>query len=319
MLQNAYDKTKILITYYYANNLHNINTMLKCKSFAFMIIGTLGKGGSGKSTIATQLTLGLAARNNRVLGIDADHNQDLTYNLLDTDKHPTPFGGSALADIKAVLNLKPEEHYSAAFSDHSAREVFRLSPIDEITSKYAHKINDEISLMSAGRETDQILFGQACSHSLTTPLKAYLPLLKLNQNEYVVVDEKAGADGASTGIVTGFDMALVMVEPTRHSTKAAGQIIDLLNFFATPYLIVANKISQPEDLAYIESEIGKVPDLKITNQPDLGRDSNQLHDVGLALTEQLLEIIKTSTVTESRLERSLNKFKRNLEFASSHA
>ena len=79
--------------------------------------------------------------------------------------------------------------------------VFSLSPADSYTDRYTHRVKDRLRLMMAGEQTDTVLYGKACSHILTTPLKIYLPLLQIRENDVVVMDEKAGADGVTTGIV----------------------------------------------------------------------------------------------------------------------
>ena len=47
-----------------------------------MRVAFLGKGGSGKSTMATAFVQELRSRGMQVLAIDADHNMDLSYNLV---------------------------------------------------------------------------------------------------------------------------------------------------------------------------------------------------------------------------------------------
>jgi CO dehydrogenase maturation factor len=54
-----------------------------------MKVGVVGKGGTGKTTIAALLAQAYARRGNRVLAIDTDSNPNLALNLgLDFGVHP---------------------------------------------------------------------------------------------------------------------------------------------------------------------------------------------------------------------------------------
>jgi CO dehydrogenase nickel-insertion accessory protein CooC1 len=101
--------------------------------------------------------------------------------------------------------------------------------------------------MVAGPHTENIMAGNSCSHTLTTPLKVYLPLLSLKEGEYTVIDERAGVDGVGTGITTGFDLAVIVSEPTLHGLKTAKQIADMLEFYKTPYVFALNKVHDEKE------------------------------------------------------------------------
>ena len=82
---------------------------------------------------------------------------------------------------------------------------------------------------------------ETCSHSLAAPLKVYLPLLRLNSNEAVVIDERAGTDPVATGILLGVDLAVIVEEPTVNSRRVAAQIQRELELAGVLHLIVNNK------------------------------------------------------------------------------
>jgi CO dehydrogenase nickel-insertion accessory protein CooC1 len=276
-----------------------------------MVIGVLGKGGSGKSTVATQLALFLhGVANKQVLAIDVDHNLDLAANLT-AGEHRGPYFGASMSELYGAVGATPGERYDDVLL-RDATPRFRLSPPDAYTSAYTATVAEGLFLMAAGPQTEAVLHGQACSHSLGTPLKLYLPLLALAPNEVAVVDEKAGADGVSTGIVTGMDVALVVVEPAYHSVKTARQIAELLSFYHTPYRFVANKVATAEDLTYITEAVGEVA---MVAPADAALKRNP-HELSALWHAPLSTLTAALPVTEVGLRpaRSRAKFERNRAF-----
>lgn len=210
-----------------------------------MKIAFLGKGGSGKSTLSTALTRALVARGMRVLAIDADHNMDLSFNL---GADPQRFLGSDPDAIKEYLGVARTESFGSARSQGEAAGIrFTLSPLDPFTASVATELSERLILMTAGPHTDRVRSQEACSHSLSAPLKAYLPLLSLNKEEAVVIDERAGTDPVATGILRGVDLAVIVREPTVHSARVADQIAAELQRAGVSYCIADNKVGGVEE------------------------------------------------------------------------
>jgi len=279
-----------------------------------MILGFLGKGGSGKSSVATQMTLFLREQEKVVLAIDADHNRDLSYNLTQGELPDMSYLSTGLEDIKNRFGLTEDQKYTEIFLSEIIKP-FTLTPADELTVKYAVRVGERLHLMAAGPQTETVLYGQACSHSLTTALKVYLPLLALQENEVVVVDEKAGADGVTTGIVTGIDVGVIVCEPALHSIKTAKQIADLMDFYKTPYIFVGNKISNSEDKDFIEKELGFIPTTYLMQSSAVKRAPSELVTEWQDELAEIFKVAKTLNKND-RLMRTKEKFARNREFAN---
>ena len=277
-----------------------------------MILGFLGKGGSGKSSVSSQMALYLASVDKSVTGIDADHNMDLSYNLAGGEVSDLNYYGKSLMDLQAAVGLVEGEKYTEAFLRDTSKR-FSLTPVSAEIEQYSVMLPNGIRVMSAGPQTDTVLYGKACSHVLTTPLKILLPLLELQENEVVVVDEKAGADGVSTGIVTGIDVGVIVCEPALHSVKTAKQIAELMDFYETPYVFVGNKVTSSEDKDFIEQSLGKSPAAYLMESTSIKRNPSELvsewTDELQAIYDQAQKIS-----TNNRLERTIKKFKRNHEF-----
>lgn len=204
-----------------------------------MKIAFLGKGGSGKSTMATAFVNELRKRGTSVLAIDADHNMDLSYNL---GIEPTIFLGDDPEFIKEYVGLKRSDKYLDVLKSAKDRDIeFFAFPADEYTKKVSVELDGGLRLITAGPHNDRVRSQEYCSHSLAAPLKVYLPLLRINQGEAVVIDERAGTDPVATGILHGVDLAVIVREPTINSARVAEQIKHELGIAKIPHLIVENK------------------------------------------------------------------------------
>lgn len=221
---------------------------------AFMKIAFLGKGGSGKSTMATAFVRRMRTQGIKVLAIDADHNMDLSYNL---GAAPAIFLGADPDGIKTYVGSERTGSFMQALRMAEERGItFTPWPADEYTRSVSIELEDGLRLITAGPHTDRVRAQEACSHSLAAPLKVYLPLLQIKPGEAVVIDERAGADPVATGILSGVDLAVIVREPTVHSWRVAEQIRRELGLAGIPHVIVGNKI---KDLASdIEQAVSSV-------------------------------------------------------------
>ncbi len=204
-----------------------------------MKIAFLGKGGSGKSTMAVALVQELRLQGKHVLAIDADHNMDFSYGL---GVEPSLFLGSDPERIKEYVGSKRSAKYLEALETGRQSNIeFKFSPVDEYTENVSVKVDGRLRLITAGPHTERVRQQESCSHSLAAPLKVYLPLLKLNAGEFVVIDERAGTDPVATGILSGIDLAVIIREPTINSSRVALQIQNELKLTGVPHIIVDNK------------------------------------------------------------------------------
>jgi CO dehydrogenase maturation factor len=281
-----------------------------------MILGFIGKGGSGKSSLATQMVLHAHAQNKNVLAVDADHNMDISYNLLQGGSiDAEQYLGAALQEVLEHVGVQKDETYADIFLRGCATR-FTIEPPDSFTEKYSIKVKERLRLMVAGPQTDTVLYGKSCSHVLTTPLKVYLPLLEPKIDDVVVVDEKAGADGVTTGIVTGLDVGVIVCEPALHSLKTARQIAELMEFYGTPSLFVGNKVSTSEDKDFITEHLGVEPVTYLMESTAVRREpSDQVKE----WQDEMATILKhASTLNKNdRLERTRAKFERNKNYQGS--
>ena len=280
-----------------------------------MIIGFLGKGGSGKSSVSSQMALFLHGKHKTVLAIDADHNMDLSYNLSGGKTGGMKYFSESLRDLQRAVGLKEKEKYDQAFLQETPTRFF-LNPLSQEIEHYSIVLENGIRLMTAGPQTDKVLYGTQCSHSLTTPLKILLPLLELQTDEVVIVDEKAGADGVSTGIVTGLDAGIIVCEPSLHSTKTARQIAELMDFYHTPYVFVGNKITSSEDKKFVIEALGQEPVVCLMESTGIKRDPSTLVSEWTDELQVIFDMVNQVNM-DDRMERTTTKFQRNKKYTPS--
>jgi CO dehydrogenase nickel-insertion accessory protein CooC1 len=253
-----------------------------------LIVAIDGPAGSGKSTVATMLVRDLHRQGNHVLAIDADHNMDLAYALSQREL-PAPYLGEALYDIRRRFGLADTDSFS---STSPSSIEFTIAPADDFTARYAHTCDERLQVMLTGPQPEEVLQGNRCSHSLASALKLYLPHLALNHNQYVVVDEKASVDAVSTGIPTGFDLAVIVVENKPQSIRVASQIAQTLEQYGVPYVYVHNKAVEGEGVPF--PTVATIP---------LGKE--------VSLAHTLVEKARAMSIQNvSRKERSYKKFAR---------
>lgn len=222
-----------------------------------MRVAVVGKGGSGKSSVSWLLTRSLSDSGSSVLAIDADYNLDLAHNLGWDESMPAPFFNHSEKDFNEYQRLASGELHI----DLPLREkpiLFSSNPADKHTEKYsiASPQDPRIKLIISGAYHEDSLYGNKCSHNYMKMIKYYLPLLKVPQGDFVVVDSVAGTDMVVYGLYLGVDLLVVVVEPTRHSLGVYRQIKSVADEFNIPVCAVVNKFQPGPMSDLVDKEIG---------------------------------------------------------------
>ncbi|CAN5810030.1 carbon monoxide dehydrogenase accessory protein CooC [soil metagenome] len=199
-----------------------------------MKIATVGKGGSGKTTVAGTLARIFAEKGSRVLAIDGDPNPNLALTLGmsrgEADRI-TYIPASIMqrgAEVEGVMMMEP------------------AIPTDEIMRRYAAPAADNVDLIVMGKPAHGSA-GSGCmcaSHRAVRGLIAELTSI----GEHTVTDMEAGLEHLKRGTARHVDMMLVVAEPYYRSLEAAKRTCELAAELAIPFVrVVANKVRSDDD------------------------------------------------------------------------
>ena len=196
-----------------------------------------GKGGCGKSTIATLLAKEIAARKSKVLVIDSDESNIGLHSRLGMQKPEdfmNYFGG------KKVLFEKTKE----------MKDKWRLAdlPRDYLTEK------GNIQLLSMGKIYQ---FGEGCACPINALSAKFLEILDLGDEEFLIADTDAGIEHFGRGVEKGVDILLVIIDPSRESILLAAKVSELGQQVNKPVYYILNRIADQETEEFLLSSIDR--------------------------------------------------------------
>ena len=220
-----------------------------------MKIATVGKGGSGKTTVAGTLARILAGEGCKVLAIDGDPNPNLALTL----------GiGREVAD--KIKNIPPSIVDSREEADGS-RKLFMTLSREELIGKYAAAAPEGIELIMMGKPAEGSA-GSGCMCSSHRAVRGLIAEMS-GHGEYTITDMEAGLEHLKRGTARNVDVMLMITEPYFRSMEAAGRTFALAQELKIPHLFaVANKVKNAEDQSAIDeffknhgmTQIGTIPD-----------------------------------------------------------
>lgn len=202
-----------------------------------MKIAISGKGGVGKTTIASDLIRHLAGRGFSVYAVDADPDVSLGTALGVPDEE--------LLDQTPLIDLK--EVISEKMGDGA---LYPLNPrVDDVLDRYALDFKGIKLLRMGGVKAG----GAACYCRENSFLKAIVDSLVLDRDEVVVMDMGAGIEHLTRGTASGVDAMLVITEPTPISVRTAkviGKLAGELGIERVRY--VGNKVRTDRERRFLE-------------------------------------------------------------------
>ena len=205
-------------------------------------IALAGKGGVGKTTICGMLIEYLCEKKNGpVLAVDADAN----------------------ANLNEVLGVEVESTLGDIREDIAQAELAAKSPIpngmtkaDYAEMRFGEALTeaDDYDLLVMGRTQ-----GKGCycfvNGLLTSQVAKYAKIYR-----YIVVDNEAGLEHLSRGVLPQVDTILLVSDCSRRGVQAAGRLAEMivdLKLGAKEVGLIVNRAPGGELSAGVQEEIGK--------------------------------------------------------------
>lgn len=200
-------------------------------------IAVAGKGGSGKTTLATLAILHLIRQNKGpILAVDADPNSNLNVGL-------------GMKFEETIADLREEVLTKEIPSGMSKTDFFDYRLHQCLVE------GDKVDLLVMGRPE-----GPGCYCAVNNLLRQYLSRIS-KQYKYVVMDNEAGMEHLSRRTTDGVDVLLITSDPTLVSIRSAARIQEIalqIKLRIKEIYLVINRISESKDISSLIS--GSIPD-----------------------------------------------------------
>ena len=207
-------------------------------------IAITGKGGVGKTTLASMLARVFAGDGSRVLAIDADPDANLAAAL----GIPAELS-MGLLPIARMKELAEER--TGATGGYGT--LFKLNPtVRDLPEKFC-LTHDGVRFLWMGTFESG---GSGCACPESTLVKRLMGHLLLEQDDVVILDMEAGLEHLGRRTAESVDALVVVVEPGQRSIQTAYQIMKLAEDIGIKQvLVVGSKVRDASDRLLIESAI----------------------------------------------------------------
>jgi len=279
-----------------------------------MRIAFVGKGGTGKSTMAASFALYLLKNTKKpIVIVDADLNihipELLGLGKLSLEKHLSHpettekikqwlVGNNTIVDLGAFRKTTPPTKKS---------NIIEISHLEKspLFNFGLHEKN--LSVFAIGTYQDDEI-GASCYHNKLAIFEIILNHLD-DKNGYLVADMVAGVDSFAGTLHAQFDLVCFVAEPTKKSIEVFKDYEKLAKKAGVAYalIVIGNKIRDVEDEKFLQDEIPTdkffgtfLDDVHIRNidRTDGKINFDKLHPTNKQLLEKIFN--KINTLPDSR-------------------
>ncbi len=208
-----------------------------------MKVAVTGKGGVGKTTFSAILARLYAEEGNSVLAADVDPDANLGLAL--------GFSEEELDSITPISKMKDFVNDRTGASE--GNKFLKLNPkVDDIPEMFAKTCNG-VKLLVMGT-VDVAGAGCVCPEHVI--LKRLISHLMLKSDDVVIMDMEAGLEHLGRGTAENMEQFVVVIEPGARSIQTYKNVKRLASQLGISRVrVVANKVRNEEDEAYVKSKI----------------------------------------------------------------
>jgi CO dehydrogenase maturation factor len=257
-----------------------------------MRLAIAGKGGVGKTTLASLLAMVYSAEGNRVIAIDADPDANLAGAL-----GISPEEARRITPISQLKDLI-EERTGAKAGSFGA--YLKLNPrVDDIPDRFSAR-KGNVRLMILGTVKGG---GTGCICPESALLRSLMAHLLLERSEVIIMDMEAGLEHLARGTAGGVDAFIIVVEPGKRSLQTAEAIQNLARDLGihTCY-VVGSKTQTAADRGFITENL---PGLEVIGfidyNPRIVEADRQGTGIYEAAPEAVLQVHQIRETLEKRL------------------
>ena len=210
-----------------------------------MKIAITGKGGVGKTTLASILSHIYSSEAKKVIAVDADPDANLAAAVgVPKDE---------IAKIRPIAEMADLVEERTGAKPGASGGIFKINPkVDDIPEGFGYQLNG-ILLLEMGKSKFASSGCYCPEHAL---LRRLLKHLIVERDEIIIVDMEAGIEHLTRGTAEAVDAFIVVVEPGQRSLQTALAVKKLaMELGVKRVFVVANKVRNNEDLQFIKNNL----------------------------------------------------------------
>ncbi len=200
-----------------------------------MKIAIAGKGGVGKTLIASGLAWSFVRGGLTTIAIDADPSPNLALSL-----------GLLPAETNAIIPISENETLIQKKTGTSFPGVYNLNfSVDDIIRDFAVSTSSGVYLLVMGTVKSM---GSGCTCPANSVTRALIRHLVVDRDDAVVMDMEAGIEHLGRGTAEQVDMMIVVTDANKKSLSVAATIARMAQDAGIHRVeLVGNRIANPDE------------------------------------------------------------------------